>query len=584
MAEAARPAARPSPIRRSAGGSLLRGGGDLAVTAAIAVILLTCGLWPLARLFAEAFGPDDAGRSLGLIRDVWDSRAFHRAAWNTVTASSLSVLVSAALGGGLALVTGLVRVRGRGLMTVLALSPLIVPSQIMALAWIEMTGTASPVLGLLGLARPPGTPNPLYSGGGIAFLMGIEHVPFVFLAVRAALATLPADLVEAARIHAVPAWRIVLRVALPIAWPGLLAGAALAFAAAVGNFGIPALLGIPGRYPMLTTLIYQRLNGFGPSVIGTVAVMALVLVALAGMALAARVVVERRLRFTVAPGAAFAGFDPGPWRLLVEILLAAVFAVLAILPMLALAGTALVPALGVALTPATATLENLSAALASPSIRRAFANSLMLSAGAAGAGTTIAVVLSFLAVTLRSRTARALDLAADAPFVVPGTVLGIAMILTYLAPLPLLGISIYGTVTILALAYIGRFLPLVLRPVSAAMATLDPSLDEAARIAGVSRTARMAAIALPAVAPAAMAGAILVFLTAFNELTVSALLWSSGAETVGVTIFSMQYEGNSTGAAALSLLSLGGIGLLVLALDRLGRRLPPGALPWRRVV
>ena len=91
----------------------------------------------------------------------------------------------------------------------------------------------------------------------------------------------------------------------------------------------------------------------------------------------------------------------------------------------------------------------------------------------------------------------------------------------------------------------------------------------------------MACIAAPAVAPAAVSGALLIFLTAFNELTVSSLLWSSGTETVGVMIFAMQYEGNSTGAAALSLLSLGFVGLLVLAVDRLGRRLPPGALPWR---
>ena len=573
----------PVAARAPASARVAGGGGDLAALVPIAAILLACGLWPLARLFLEALGPDEAGRPLGLLRDVWDSRGFRRAARNTVTASSASVLVSAVLGGGLALATGLLRVRGRAAMTVFALSPLIVPSQIMALAWIELAGSTSPVLGPLGLAPPPGTPNPLYSGGGIALLMGIEHMPFTFLAVRAALATLPADLVEAARIHAIPAWRIALRVALPVAWPGLLAGSALAFAAAVGNFGVPALLGIPGRFPMLTTLIYQRLNGFGPAVIGSVAVMALALVALAAAALAARVAVERRLRVPLPPGAPFAGFDPGPWRPLAEALLAALLTLLAILPIVALAGTALVPALGVALTPATATLDNLAAAWASPAIRRAFANSLLLATGAALACTAIAVVLSFLSVTLRGRAARALDLAADAPFVVPGTVLGIAFILAYLAPLPVLGVSIYGTVAILALAYVGRFLPLVLRPVGAAMAALDPSLDEAARIAGISRAARMTAIALPATAPAAAAGAILVFLTAFNELTVSALLWSSGAETVGVTIFSMQYEGNSTGAAALSLLSLGFVGALVLVVDRLGRGLPPGALPWRAV-
>lgn len=577
MAEA-RPAAPPGrALRRLAGGR----GGDLAVTALLGAVILATGLWPLARLFLEALGPDAAGRPLGLLREVQDSRGFRRAAWNTLTASSASVLISALLGGGLALATGLLRLRGRSAMTLLALSPLIVPSQIMALAWIELAGPASPVLAPLGLAPPPGTPNPIYSGRGIAFLMGVEHMPFVFLAVRAALAGLPADLIEAARIHAVRPAAMVARIAVPLAAPGLLAGAALAFAAAVGNFGIPALLGIPGRFPMLTTLIYQRLNGFGPSVIGAVAVMALVLVALAGAALALRLAVMRRLAVPVAHGTPFAGFDAGRWRPAIEAALWALLAALAILPILALAGTALVPALGVPLTPSTATLENLTRVLATPAIRRAFANSLLLAGAAALLGALLALVLSFLAVTLRSRAARALDLAADAPFVVPGTVLGIAMILVYLAPLPVIGVSLYGTAAILLLAYLGRFLPLVLRPVGAAMAGLDPALDEAARIAGISRAARMLRIALPATAPAAAAGAILVFLTAFNELTISALLYSSGTQTIGVTIFSMQYEGNSTGAAAASLLSLACVGLLVLAADRLGRGLPPGTLPWR---
>ena len=557
------------------------GGGDLAIVALLALILLACGLWPLARLFLEAFGPDEAGRPLGLIRDVWDSRGFRRAAGNTVTASSLSVLVSAVLGGGLALATGLLRLRGRGVMTFLALSPLIVPSQIMALAWIELLGTTSPVLSPLGLAPPPGTPNPLYSGGGIAFLMGIEHMPLVFLAVRASLAGLPLDLIEAARIHSVRPAQMVARIALPVALPGFLAGSVLAFAAAVGNFGIPALLGIPGRFPMLTTLIYQRLNGFGPSVIGTVAVMALVLVALAGAALVARAMIARRFTVSVPHGVPFRGFDPGRWRPAVEAPLWALFVILTILPVLALLGTALVPALGVPLTLATATTENLTEAIANPTIRRAFANSLMLSGGTAVIAGVVALALAFFAVVVQSRPARVLDLAADAPFVVPGTVLGIAMILVYLRPLPGIGVSIYGTSVILALAYLGRFLPLVLRPVGAAMAALDPSLDEAARIAGIGRGARLARIFLPAVAPSMAAGAILVFLTAFNELTVSALLWSSGSETVGVMIFSLQYEGNSTGAAALSVLSLICVGVLVTLLDTVGRRLPSGTLPWR---
>jgi iron(III) transport system permease protein len=80
--------------------------------------------------------------------------------------------------------------------------------------------------------------------------------------------------------------------------------------------------------------------------------------------------------------------------------------------------------------------------------------------------------------------------------------------------------------------------------------------------------------------PAATAGAILVVMTALNELTLSALLWSSGNETIGVMVFALQYEGNSTAAAAVAVLSTVLVLLLAIITTLASRRLPSGTLPW----
>lgn len=509
------------------------------------------------RLFARA-------ADATVIAEAWDSRATWRALENTLTASAGSVVISVVLGTALALALGAFRMRGRVAMTFLALSPLLIPSQIMALAWIELAGMLIP------------GPNPIYSGTGIALLMGVEHMPLVFIAVRAALKAIPADLVEAARIGGASQGAILRRVILPLCLPACGAGAALAFAAAVGNFGVPALLGIPGRFPMLTTLIYQRLNGFGPSILGQVAVLALLLVALAGAALALRAL-TLRLAVPVPQGRAF-DRPPAPRKVTTAVWAGLVL--LMVTPMLALLGTALAPALGVKLSLDTASLSNFAQVAASPTIRRAFVNSLLLSVAAAVISTAVALPFAWLAQVARSRAMRHLDWLADAPFVVPGTVLALAVILTFLPPLPILGVSVYGTPAILLLAYLARFLPLALRPLSAAAASTDPALDEAARIFGAPVRARIARIFAPPVAAPALAGAVLIFMTAFNELTLSALLWSSGNETLGVMIFSLQYEGNSTGAAALSVLSLLLVAGLALVLDRACRG-REGVLPWR---
>lgn len=556
-------------------------GGVPWIAALLALYLMVTALSPLARLFALALGPDETGTPLGLLRDTLASMAFRRALWNTLWSSAGSVVVSVALGLGLALMTGVMRLPGRAFAAFLALSPVLIPSQIMALGWIELMGPGSPILGPLGLAPAPGRPNPLYSGGGVVWLMGIEHMPFVFIAVRAALNAVPADLVEAARIAGASTGRIVARILLPLTGPAVAAGAMLSFAAAVGNFGVPALLGIPGRFPVLTTLIYQRLNGFGPAMIGKVAAIAAVLVALALAALVLRQVLQRRWSVPLPAGRGFGGFPPGRAALPLSLLLWGLLFLLAVAPLAALLATALVPALGVPFGLGTATLANFETVLSNPAVRRGFANSLALSAAAATISAPVAILLGWAGGVARSRLARVLGWIADAGFVVPGTVLGLAMILTYLRPLPLLGVSLYGTAAILLLAYLGRFLPLVLRPVEAEIASADPSLDEAARIAGVGVARRITRVAAPALAPAAVAGGLLIFMTALNELTVSALLWSAGHETIGVQIFSMQYEGNSTSAAAISVLALGLVGLIVLGIDRFGRALPAGTLPWR---
>ena len=134
---------------------------------------------------------------------------------------------------------------------------------------------------------------------------------------------------------------------------------------------------------------------------------------------------------------------------------------------------------------------------------------------------------------------------------------------------------------ILLVADMGRFLPLVLRPVGSVAMTLEPARDEAGRIAGAGSLRRILHIFAPLAAPATMAGAVLVVMTAFNELTLSALLWSAGSKTVGVMIFALQQEGHSTGAASLSVLSLVAVLAMAVAVDRIARRRAPDALPWR---
>jgi iron(III) transport system permease protein len=143
------------------------------------------------------------------------------------------------------------------------------------------------------------------------------------------------------------------------------------------------------------------------------------------------------------------------------------------------------------------------------------------------------------------------------------------------------GISIYNTIWIIFAAYLVRFLTRSIRPIVSAYFSIDRALDEAGAMCGAGFLERLRTIVLPLVAPTAFAAALIVFMAAFNELTVSILLWSAGSETVGVMIFNLKQGGDVLEASAMSCLTVLLTVLLMAALSVLGRHLPAGVIPWR---
>jgi iron(III) transport system permease protein len=272
----------------------------------------------------------------------------------------------------------------------------------------------------------------------------------------------------------------------------------------------------------------------------------------------------------------------GPWRIVAEALMWAVIVVILVLPMVGLVLTSLVHGYGVRLTADSATLDNYRFVLwEHAASRRAFGNSLMLSVAAAAFAVVVAIPLGYVIAWGRSRWIRWMNFAIELPYALPGVVLAIASLLLFLKPIPLTGIQIYNTVWIILFAYLARFLVLAVRPTVNAYAQLDRALEEAAEVAGARLFTRLRTIVAPLIAPAAMAGGLLIFMTALSELTVSALLWSSGAETIGVIIFAFEQGGDSKYAAALSVVIVTITFLLMLSANLFAKRLPDGVLPWR---
>ncbi len=574
--------------RSVAAGRFFNWRSERAVLWLLAVMIGMLSVAPLTRLVWAAVAPEgtpDPARLLRLIATQKVLQATLNTLWIAVAATVLAMLTGTAA----ALLVALTALRLRQWWVFAFILPLMIPPQVIALAWVQALSPSGMLLSAvaalsqaLGWPLQHGAEQPLYSLGGIMLLLGMHNAPLVFLTVRAGLRHLPGDLVEAARITGASPLRVLFTVILPLARPAIFAGAALSFVAAAGNFGIQAMLGIPGRVPTLITLVYQRLNAVGPSALPDMAVLALLiaLITFGGLALSRYLGGRRDVRVSSSSGQLRRSL--GRWQWPIAAVAWLWVAITLLLPVSALLTTSLTRGFGQALNWKTLTFDNyLSALWQYPAIQRAFVTSLGLTLTAVVLLTVAALFLAYFLSWQRSRLVSVLQMSTELAYALPGIVTGIAAILFFLKPLPLVNVSIYGTVWIILAAYLSNFLALVLRPTLAGFAQIDRSLDEAAQISGAGFIRRMWDILLPLAAPSAMAGAMLVFLTALNEIQVSILLVTSGTQTLGPMVIFLDEGGSSTLAAAVGCLMIALVLLFMLTTSLFARRLPEGVLPWR---
>ncbi len=554
---------------------------DRVLTLAVVAIVLLLSIMPMFRLLFEVAVPSSG--SPGALSKTFSSSATWTATLHSLQVGIGGTILAVFLGTSVALIVGLTAVRGRSVFVFLYVTPLLIAPQVTALAWLQLFGPASPFLKLIGMAPALGSRNPLYSTTGIIVLLGVQYGPLVFLMVRAGLRKLPRELVEAGSSSGAGRFTVLRTIILPLMMPSIIGAAALTFVSCVGNFGIPAFLGIPANYLVLPTLIYQKLAGGGPTVLSEVAVLSILIGVIAMTGIFAQEYVSRRRDYRiVSTSLPAAPYDLGKFRLVIELLMMLVVIAVLGLPILGLVLTSLVSAYGAPLTLQTITLANYGFVIFEHGATgRAFFNSFGLSLTTAFFAVMIAVPLAYMVTWRQSWWTRIINLSIELPYALPGVVLAIAALLLFLKPLPVIGVQIYNTIWIILYAYLARFLVLALRPTVSGLHQIDRSLEEAAQVAGAGLITRMRTIIFPLVAPATIAGGVLIFLTAFSELTVSALLWASGSETIGVVIFSFEQGGDSNYAAATSTLTVAMTFTLMLLTNLFARHLPNGVLPWR---
>jgi iron(III) transport system permease protein len=493
---------------------------------------------------------------------------------NSLLFASGTAVFAFALGTALAWLNERTNTPFRRLFFALALAPLVIPGILFAVAWMLL---ASPRIGMLNvlLQRWLDTDFVLldvYSLPGMIFVDGLHYSPMAFLMMGAAFRTMDPALEEAALTSGASRLQTFRLVVLPLASPAAFATLLLVFVRAIESFEVPALIGIPAGVPVFTSAIYDAVHRY-PSRIGLASAHAVVLLAVAaiGLWLQARIAARgAAYATTTGRGGSLAVIDLGRGRYLAAAFFLLYLALVVILPFAVLAWSSLQTFYSV---PSAEAVERLSlqpyrSLLDHPAIGRAVFNSIVLAIAAATIVVAIATVVAWIVARSRARGRALLDVLATSPVAIPGVVLGLALMVFHLE----VPIGLYGTLGILVVAYVTRFLPYGVRYASASVLAIHREIEEAAATSGASWFTSLRRVLLPLMRPALLAAWIHVAIVSMRELGSSVLLYAPGTEVVSVVIWELWENGQYGELSALGVLFIVALVVLIVLARPLSER------------
>jgi iron(III) transport system permease protein len=394
---------------------------------------------------------------------------------------------------------------------------------------------------------------------GIVCVMSSVAFAFPFLELRAGFERMDPALEEAARISGCKPWRVFRDVSLPLLWPSLVNGMCLAFLYALASFGVPALLGMPVRKFVLTTLIYSQLKMGGLDGLRNGLRLSLVLLAIAAVVLLLSAWLSRLQRrrgaISGAKSSRQSRVDLGGWRIGASAMAWALLFVTVALPWFALGISALAPVAG-HYSPSGWTLANIISILMLPDFHTALLNSFLLTLVVASTVAGVGFLLAFACVRQRSRVAGWIIESFGIPFATPGTVIAIVLIFLGVA-LTRLGLPFGDSpLLLMALAYALKYAAVGARSMITAFRQIDPALEEAARVSGATTWPLLRTIWLPLLKKSVAAAWLLAALPMLTELTMSVILTGPDAATLGTVLFELQAYRDQASAAAFAWLLL----------------------------
>ena len=440
----------------------------------------------------------------------------------------------------------------------IAVVPLILPGVLESIAWIFLL---SPKFGyinvaLMSLSGLESAPFNVFSLPGMIWVHSVGQVPLAFLMMVAAFKSMDPALEESAMMSGANTPQTLRRITLRLLMPTSASVLLILFVRTLESFETPALIGIPARIYVYTSEIYLAFNEYPPDYgRGAALAVGLLILSAVGVWLYTRSTREGK-RFQTVTGKAFRPrqFDLGPWRWVGFGFLMVYFLVVVLLPFLVMLWASFLPFFATPNLDALQKLsfENYQYLFGFRPFWDAMKNSIILAFMSASAAMVLTSLIAWIVYKSRLPGSWMLDFLAFVPITVPGIVLGMALILLYVAfPIP-----IYGTIWVLLIAYVTRYIPYGMRTASGAILQIHSELEEAAAASGASWWETFKRVTLPLLRPGIVAGWIYIFIVSFREFSTSVLLATGESRVLSILLFTMFEQGQVTVVAAIGILMI----------------------------
>jgi iron(III) transport system permease protein len=542
--------------------------GGLFLLLFILIIVPFCMLIYMAFVDLSPFAAHTRAPALTLANfaALWQPATL-RSIGNTLIVATAGTAISMVIGCGMAWLAARSDVPWKPLIHIAGIMPIFVPQLIAAIAWTLLASGRSAYLNMV--LRELGVPFviEIESLAGISLMFGIYHTAFPYIFLYSALTLVNPELEEAALLHRGTTRQILQRVTFPLVKPAVIGSMILIFVQMVEDFPIPQILGFPAGIETLSIRIY-RLMITAPANPNQASAISISLIAIVCCLVATQryILQGRDYRTVTGKGAQSRSFPLRRFRWVAVALILLYLAMSVILPLFALIQGAFRPNLYIRDLAALfdihqMTTNNLVKVLNDPAVLNGLKNSLIAGGSVAIFGVAFYFALSYVVMRTDLKGRTLLEYIAMVPLAVPPLVMALGILWTWVAlPLP-----IYGTILVIIIAFIARFMPAGYRVISASMMQIHDDLEHAALVSGASRLQVVRRITLPLLRGGVVSAMFLMIVLGLRELTASLFLYTANSRVLAIVLFDRLDDGTWSAVATISLIYVVVLGALAFA-------------------